>query len=116
MHQTYAYTITTLLAQIGTLENAFRIDIDIVGVVPVAYVPNADQKVFMAACKRVSRSISHRFCADAKLSLMMPGNRERQYSVTDRPVHTAPRHKRESQEDYLRLANFVMKRVSEAQP
>ena len=52
MHQTYTYTITTLLAQIGTLENAFRIDIDIVGVVPVAYMPNADQKEFMAGLAR----------------------------------------------------------------
>ena len=58
MHQTYTYTITTLLAQIGTLENAFRIDIDIVGVVPVAYVPNTDQKEFMAGLQREYPAVS----------------------------------------------------------
>ncbi len=48
MHQTYTYTITSLLAQIRTLESAFRIGIDIGGGAPVAFAPKANQKEFMA--------------------------------------------------------------------
>ena len=113
MHQTYTYTITTLLAQIGTLENAFRLDIDIVGVVPVAYVPNTDQKEFMAG---LQESIPQ---------YLTPVLRRRETVIDDarqsgcsifsyRPTSSyRAKAQRESREDYLRLAEFVMKRVKE---
>ena len=113
MHQTYTYTITTLLAQIGTLENAFRLDIDIVGVVPVAYVPNADQKEFIAG---LNESVPQ---------YLTPVLRRRETFIDDarqsgcsifsyRPTSSyRAKAQRESQEDYLRLAKSVMKRVKE---
>ena len=115
MHQTYTYTITTLLAQIGTLEKAFRIEIDIVGVVPVAYVPNADQKAFMASLR------------DSIPQYLTPVLRRRETMIDDarqsgtsifsyRPTSSyRAKAQRESQEDYTRLAKFVMERVREGE-
>lgn len=113
MHQTYTYTITTLLAQIGTLENAFRLDIEIVGVVPVSYVPNADQKDFMAG---LQESIPQ---------YLTPVLRRRETVIDDarqsgcsifsyRPTSSyRAKAQRESQEDYVCLAKHVMQRVKE---
>ena len=115
MHQTYTYTITTLLAQIGTLEKAFRIEIDIVGVVPVAYVPNADQKEFMASLR------------DSIPQYLTPVLRRRETVIDDarqsgcsifsyRPNNSyRAKAQRESKEDYTRLAKFVMERVREGE-
>lgn len=112
MHQTYTYTITSLLAQIRTLESAFRIGIDIVGVVPVAFVPNADQKEFMVG---LQESIPQ---------YLAPTLRRRETVIDDarqsgcsvfsyRPSNSyRAKAQRESQEDYLRLAKFVMKRAN----
>jgi hypothetical protein len=113
MHQTYTYTITTLLAQIRTLESAFRIGIDIMGVVPVAFVPNADQREFMAGLQ------------DSIPQYLTPTLRRRETVIDDarqsgcsvfsyRPSNSyRAKAQRESKEDYLRLAKFVMKQVSE---
>lgn len=112
MHQTYTYTITTLLAQIGTLEKAFRVSIDIVGVVPVAYVPNADQKAFLSGLKE---SIpQHLTPVLRRRETVVDDARQSGCSIFSyRPTSSyRAKAQRESQEDYLRLAEFVMKRVS----
>ena len=113
MHQTYTYTITTLLAQIRTLENAFQLGIEIVGVVPVAFVPNADQKEFMQGLhgsipqyltpvlRRRETVIDDARQTGRSLFSYQPSNSYR------------AKAQRESQADYVSLAKFVMKRVSE---
>ena len=44
MNKRNTRAITILLDQIETLGEAFRVSIDVLGVAPVAYVPDADQK------------------------------------------------------------------------
>ena len=115
MHQTFTYTITTLLAHIGTLENAFRIDIDIVGVVPVAYVPNADQKEFMAGLQQnIPQYLTPvlRRCETVIDDARQSGTSIFSYRPTSSYRAKA---QRESKKDYTCLAKFVMKRVREGE-
>ena len=104
--------ITILLDQIETLEDAFGVEISVVGIVPVAYVPDADQK---AVLEDLRQNMPGR---------LAPILRKRETLIEDawqtgrsifsyKPSNNyRAKAQRESQADYLRLAEFVMARSS----
>ena len=105
--------ITILLDQIETLEDAFRIGIGVLGIVPVSYVPEADQKAVLDdLCQNMP-------------SLLAPIIRKRETLIEDswqagcsiftyQPSNSyRAKAQRESQRDYMRLAEFVMARSNE---
>lgn len=113
MNKKNTRAITILLDQIETLEDAFRVVIGVIGVVPVAYVPDADQK----------RTIDE--LRGNMPNYLAPVIRKRETLIEDawqsgcsifsyRPTNTyRAKAQRESREDYVRLAEFVMARSSE---
>ena len=95
MQQTYTYTIPTLLAQIGTLENVFRLDIEIAGLresIPQYLTP---------VLRRRETVIDNARQSGCSIFNYRPSSSYR------------AKAQRESQEDCLHLSEFVMKRVSE---
>jgi len=105
--------ITILLDQIETLEDAFRVEIGVVGMVPVAFVPDADQKAVLEDLRQNMPG------------LMAPIIRKRETLIEDawqsgcsifsyQPSNKyRAKAQRESQQDYMRLAEFVMERIRE---
>ncbi len=113
MHRTYRRSINNLMGQINTLREVFEVDIDIVGVVPVGFEQQTDQQAFMKALKENAPQ------------LLAPVLRKRQTLIED--AHDAghsifsyvpsgsyrKKAQRESQENYLALADFVIRRTAE---
>ncbi len=113
MNKKNTRAITILLDQIETLEDAFRVPIDVIGVVPVGYVPDADQKQMMQELR------------DNMPDFLTPAIRKRETLIEDawqsgcsifsyRPSNTyRAKAQRESQHDYIALEEFVMARSYE---
>lgn len=113
MNKKNTRAITILLDQIETLEDAFRVPIDVIGVVPVGYVPDADQKQVMRELR------------DNMPDYLTPVIRKRATLIEDawqsgcsifsyRPTNSyRAKAQRESHHDYIALAEFVMARSHE---
>ena len=113
MNKKNTRAITILLDQIETLEDAFRVAIQVIGVVPVGYVPDADQKDIIAELR------------ENMPEYLTPVIRKRETLIEDawqsgcsifsyRPSNSyRAKAQRESQQDYLQLAEFVLARSRE---
>lgn len=105
--------ITILLDQIEMLEDAFDVDISVIGIVPVAFVPDAYQKTVLEDLRQNMRDrlapilrkretlIEDAWQAGRSIFSYVPSNSYR------------AKAQRESQADYLRLAELVMARSNE---
>ena len=113
MHDTYRRTLRRLFEQVETLENTFDVQIAILGVVPVAYEPSSDQKAFLEAL----RGTIPKYMAPElrKRKTLIDDARRSGSSIFNYTPGNAYRKKaqRESQEDYLSLAKFVIQRTGE---
>ena len=113
MNKKNTRAITILLDQIETLEDAFRVEIAVLGIVPVGYVPDTDQKEIL---EELRNNMS---------DYLAPVIRKRETLIDDawqlgcsifsyQPSNSyRAKAQRESQEDYMRLAEFVMSRGNE---
>lgn len=113
MHRTYRGSINNLMGQINTLREVFEVDIDIVGVVPVGFEQQADQQAFMNALKENAPQLLAPVLR--KRQTLIEDVRDAGHSIFSYVPSGSYRKKaqRESQQDYLALADFVMRRTSE---
>ena len=105
--------ITILLDQIETLEDAFQVDIGVIGVVPVAYVPDADQKRILEELR--GNMPDHLAPVIRKRETLVDDAWQSGCSIFSYQPSNSYRAKaqRESQQDYISLAEFVMARSGE---
>ena len=113
MNKKNTRAITILLDQIETLEDAFRVGIEVLGIVPVGYVPDRDQKQILEELRKNMPNF------------LTPVIRKRETLIEDawqsgcsifsyQPSNSyRAKAQRESQQDYMRLAEFVMARSNE---
>ena len=105
--------INSPLGQINSLREVFEASIDIVGVVPVGFEQQTDQKAFMGALRE---SIPQYLTPVLRRrETVIDDARDAGYSILSYVPGSSYRKKaqRESQEDYLALAEFVIRRTAE---
>ena len=113
MHRTYRGSINNLMGQINTLREAFETNIDIVGVVPVGFEQQTDQQAFMEALREGAPQLLAPVLR--KRQTLIEDARDAGHSIFSYVPGSSYRKKaqRESQEDYLALADFVIRRIAE---
>ena len=113
MHRSYRGSINNLIGQINTLREVFEVDIDIVGVVPVGFEQQTDQQAFINALKENAPQLLAPVLR--KRQTLIEDARDAGHSIFSYVPGGSYRKKaqRESLEDYLALADFVIRRTAE---
>ena len=101
------------MGQINTLREAFETNIDIVGVVPVGFEQQTDQQAFMEALREGAPQLLAPVLR--KRQTLIEDARDAGHSIFSYVQGSSYRKKaqRESQQDYLALADFVIRRTAE---